>query len=258
MIVDAKISLAKVQEYVERNVVPASQGRKCVDGRYFSTQASGMIARPGGDMGYVMALLAVNKRNNLGLTPEECFDNVYKIVSRGKAHFYMHTDRHADPDSTGAESHHQTHKALIGCGHVAKASLENLSKEYHVEGKDVERVVAYARKIADKTTVVEIVNLEGDHEESGVLVINSEQYSVKSQDSILGKMFFVYDAERDTRFFRNMVAEMAIPGVDFEEMKKESDLQLQATLHNLAKGLPIYNVIFRGKTPIVSFSSFVE
>ncbi len=251
MIVDAKISLAKIQEYASRNVVRASQGRKCVDGRYLPTQASGMIARPGGDMGYVMALLAVNKRKNLGLTPEKCFDEVYKAVIRENPHFYMHTDHHA-------ESGHQTHKALIGCGHVVKAALQNLSEDYDLDGKDVERVVAYARKITDKTQAVEIVNLEGDHGEAGVLVIHSEQYSVNSQDPILGKMYFIYDAERDVRFLRNMVLEMAIQGVDYEEMKRESDLQLQATLHNLAKGLPIYNVNFRGKTPIVSFASFVS
>lgn len=251
MIVDAKTSLAKVQEYVSLNVVQASPGRKCVDGRYLPNQASGMIARPGGDMGYVMALLAVNKRKNLGLSPEECFDEVYKVVSRRKEHFYMHTDHHV-------ESGHHAHKTLIGCGHVAKAALENLCKEYEVDCKDIEQVIIYARKIAQTAPTVEIVNLKGDHEESGVLVIHSEQYSVSSQDLISGKMFFVYDVARDTRFLRNLVEEMAIPGVNFEEMKKVSDLQLQATLHNLAKGLPIYNVNFKGKIPSVSFVSLVQ
>lgn len=258
MIVEVKSILEKIQEYVEWNVVPASQGRKCVDGRYLPTQASGMIARPGGDMGYVMALLAVNKRKNLGLTSEECFDEVYKVVSRGKEHFYMHTDHHADPDMTDAEIHHQTQRALIGCGHVVKAALEILSKEYDLDGDDVERVVEYARKIAQTTPSIEIVNLEGDHGETGVLVINSEQFSINSQDPISGKMYFIYDAARDMRFLRKMVLEMAIPRVDFEEMKKESDLQLQATLHNLVKGLSIYDVNFQGRIPIVCFSSFVE
>lgn len=258
MIVDTKTSLKKIQEYVSQNVVPASPGRKCVDGRYLPAQASGMIARPGGDMGYVMALLAVNKRKKLGIKPEECFNEVERVVSRGKGHFYMHTDHHADPDLTSADTHHQTKRAIIGCGHVAKAASEILSKEYDLDGKDVEQVVACARSIARTKPAVEIVNLDGDHEEAGVLVVQSEQYTVNAQDPILGKMYFVYDAERDMQFLRNLVSEMGIKGVDFEDIQKESDLQLQATLHNLAAGLPIYEVTFRGKIPSVSFVSLVQ
>jgi len=71
-------------------------------------------------------------------------------------------------------------------------------------------------------------------------------------------MYFVYDIARDIRFLKYLVDEMAIPGVDFAQMKRESDLQLQATLHHLAKGLPIYNVTFRGRTPGVFFDSFAN
>lgn len=257
--------LEKIKEYIGRNVVKVRSGRKCVDGRYLPTQASGMIARPGGDLGYVMALMGVNKRKNLGLTPERCFNEVYKIVSRENASFFMHTDHHADPDlvpdligAGGADSAHQIHKVLIGCGHVAKAAREDLSKEYDIDGKSVERLVAYARNIADIMPNVEVVNLEGGHEEAGVLVINNEQYTVNAQDPISRKMYFIYDSQRDTKFLEYLASEMAITGVDFAEMKRESDLQLQATLHNLAKGLPIYNVTFQGRTPSCSFVSFVR
>jgi len=41
-----------------------------------------MIARPGGHCGYVMALLAINRKKNLGLTPEQCFNAVYKVVQK--------------------------------------------------------------------------------------------------------------------------------------------------------------------------------
>jgi hypothetical protein len=71
-------------------------------------------------------------------------------------------------------------------------------------------------------------------------------------------MYFVYDAERDTQFLKDMVSEIAISGVSFADMKRESDLQLKATLHNLAKGLPIYNVTFRNKTSSVFFDSFAR
>lgn len=248
----AESEFENTRDYILRNIVEARQGRKCVDGRYLPSQGTGMIARPGGDCGYVMALLAVNKSKNLGLSPEQCFNAVYKVVSSGEnGHFCMHTDHHTDPNS-------HTHNGLIGCGHVAKAALKSLSAEYDVSGEDVERFINYARHIADIMPTMEMIKLEGEHKEVGVLVINSEKYTINAEDPALGKMYFVYDELRDMAYLNFLVKEMAIPGVNFAEMKRESDLQLAATLHNLAKGLPVYKVTFRGKTPNISFGSFVQ
>lgn len=148
--------LEKTREYVGKNVVKARDGRKCVDGRYLPTQSSGMLARPGGDCGYVMALLAVNKKKNLGMTPEQCFNAVYKVVSRGQSHnFCMHTDSHCDPDA-------HTHNGLIGCGHIAKASSETLCASYDLECQDVRRFVEYARNIADIEPKIELINLKAN------------------------------------------------------------------------------------------------
>lgn len=242
----------KTRKYILQNIVEAREGRKCVDGRYLPSQGSGMIARPGGDCGYVMALLAVNKKKGLGLTPEQCFNKVYKVVSKvANGHFCMHTDHHTDPDT-------QHHNGLIGCGHVAKAALKDLSAEYDINSEDVERFVNYARNIADILPSLEMINLEGEHEESGVLVIRSDKYTVNAEDPDLRQMYFVYDEQRDYDYLAYLVKEMAVTGVSFEEMKKESDLQLAATLHNLAKDLPVYNITFNGKTPEVTFASFVK
>ncbi len=244
--------LKKTREYVSKNVVKARVGRKCVDGRYLPTQSSGMIARPGGDCGYVMALLAVNKKKNLGLTPEQCFNAVYKAVSNGQSHnFCMHTDSHCDPDT-------HTHKGLIGCGHLVKASTENLCSSYDVACEDVKRFVEYARNIADIEPKIEMINLQGEHAEKGVLVIKSHEYTVNAEDPELNTMYFVYDLDRDLDFMKKLVEDMSIEGVDFEEFKKESDLQLTATLHNLALGLPVYEVNFQNSTPQVSLQSFVK
>lgn len=249
---EAESELEKTKAYVLGNIVTAHEGRKCVDGRYLPDQASGMIARPGGDCGYVMALLAVNKQKKLGLTPEQCFNAVYKVVSRGdNCNFCMHTDTHTDPDAV-------THKGLIGCGHIAKAAISSLSSEYDVNSDDVQKFVEYARHIADITPKMEMINLDGEHQESGVLVIHSIEFTVNAEDPVLKRMYFVYDEERDTEFLKRLVDEMAIPGVNFAEMKKEADLQLTATLHNLAKGLPVYHVSFKDQTPLVTFDSFVR
>lgn len=248
---DFQDELERTIDYVEKNVVQAHEGRKCVDGRYLPDQAAGMIARPGGDSGYVMALMAVCKKKNLGLTPEQCFNAVYKVIAKGDGHFCMHTDHHADPDA-------HTHKGLIGCGHLVKAATETLCKDYDVDGHDVERFVEYARNLADIESSIDIVNLDGEHEEKGVLVISSDEYTVNADNPQMHRMYFIYDEKRDSAFMQSLVTSLDIDGVSFEEMKQESDIQLQATLNNLAKGLPIYKVAFDGELAQVALAGVVD
>lgn len=244
------INLSETIKYINKNIVTAQKGRKCVDGRYLPTQSNGMIARPGGDCGYVMALLAVSKQKALELTPEQCFNAIYKAIENQHSHFYMHTDRKTDPDNN-------THKGLIGCGHLAMAATKNLCSKYDVTGQDIAKLVNYARNLSQINNHLEMINLEGEHMESGVLIINSKHYSINSEDPKLKKMYFIYDEERDNEFLKKLVEKMAIPEVTFADMKKESDLQLQTTLQILAGGLPIYSIKFKDQEPIVSFLSFV-
>lgn len=239
-----KTELQQTTDYIHLNIIRAREGRKCVDGRYLPNQATGMIARPGGDAGYVMALMAVNKKKKLGLTPEQCFNAVYKIVSRSKG-FCMHTDHHVDPDE-------HTHNGLIGCGHMAKAANKSLAKDYDIDSEDMKRVVEYSRNIAEISKTVHMINLDGEHQEQGVLVIESTQYTINADNPKLGRMYFIYDKKRDEAFMQSLVEEMQLEGIStdelYREMKKESDIQLRATLHNLAKGLPVYTVSFgRGR-----------
>ncbi len=242
--------LQVVTEYVRGNMVPVAEGRKCVDGRYLPYQSRGAIARPGGDAGYVLALLAIDRKKHLGLTPEQCFNAVYKVVAKGNGRFGMHTDHYTDPDG-------QTHHGLIGCGHLAKAALPRLSKDYEVLSADMERFVEYVRNVAEISPALEMTNLDGNHKESGILIVKSRAYTVSSQNVDSGEMYFVYDEDRDVAFMKLLVSEMGLAGVSFSELKEESNLQLEATLHNLAKGLPIYIVTFEKNRPQVQFSHFV-
>jgi hypothetical protein len=242
-----EIEIQLTKDYVENNIVLAIKGRKCVDGRYLPHQASGMIARPGGDCGYVMALMAVSKKKKLGLTPEQCFNFVYKVILKNGEKFYMHTDHHADPDS-------HIRKGLVGCGHLVKASTDKLCKDYDLDGSDVKKFVEYARNIAEGEPSLEIVNLDGEHEEKGVLIISSLDYAINANDPKMNRMYFIYDEDRDMTFMKGLVKDLNIDGVTFEDLKKESDIQLQATLNNLALGLPIYRIEFSGKKPNVTFA----
>lgn len=243
--------------YVQKNTVPAKDGRKCVDGRYPPDTARGMIARAGGDCGYVMALMAINKRKKLGLTPEQCLNAVYKVI-RTRLHgtFCLHTDHHADPQDI--VTNQKMHATLIGCGHLSKAATQRIRRPYDVKNEDIRKLIAYARNLAEIDAGVDMVNLGGEHAELGVLVVDDEHLTVNAWDPKLHEMFFIYDKKRDEAFMEQLVEDMAISGVTYEDMKKESDIQMQATLHNLARTLPLYLVSYTSKKPQVNFVSYIN
>ena len=256
--VDERIVPADVEgttAYVQKNTVVAKDGRKCVDGRYPPETASGMLARAGGDCGYVMALLALNKKKNLGMTPEQCLNAVYNVICK-KLHgaFCMHTDHHVDPELE--ELNDKMHQTLIGCGHLAKATKQLLRETYDVDNDDVKKIIAYAKNLAEVSDHVDMVNLNGDHHETGVLLVESDEYTVNACDE--NRQYFIYDKTRDDAFMKKLVDAMDLPGVTFEDMQRESDIQLQATLHNLAKGLPLYKVSYEGKTQSVSYVTTIQ
>lgn len=244
--------------YVRKNTVTARDGRKCVDGRYPPDTARGMLARAGGDCGYVMALMAINRRKKLQLAPEQCFNAIYNVISR-KMHgaFCIHTDHHADPDHDITND--QMHQTLIGCGHLSQAASSGRFRHpYDVQKQDVKKIIAYARNLADISDQVEVINLDGEHSECGVLLINDTKHTVNAWDPKLRSMYFIYDKKRDEAFMKKLVKTMAIPGVTYEDMKREADIQLQATLHNLAKGLPIYSVTYKRNEPQVTFLATIS
>lgn len=239
-------SLEGVVSYVASSVVPAHTGTKCVDGRYLPDQTPGMIARPGADGGYVMALEAVNRKKRLGLTPEQCFNAVFKTVKKLHGTFYLHTDHHVDPDG-------HTHRGLIGCGHLAKAARKGLSWEYDVRSRDVREMVEYARNLSDISAGVEMITLAGEHKEQGVLIVHGDKYTILADNPKLKQMYFIYDVDRDRAFMKTLVEEMKIPGLTYTDMIREADLQLNATLQNLAVGLPIYAITFKGNKPEITY-----
>lgn len=238
--------LTLVTDYVTESMVPVAKGTKCVDGRYLPDQGTGMIARPGGDGGYVMALEGVNRMRGLDLSPEQCFNAVFNAVKKLNGTFYLHTDRHTDPNA-------KTHHGLIGCGHLAKAARRGFSWQYDVRSKDVKEMVNYARNLCEISDEVKMINLAGEHQEKGVFLIHSDTYTVSADNPKLHQMYFVYDVDRDRAFMKELVEEMHIPGLTVKDMQREADLQLDATLQNLALGLPMYEVAFEGRTPQVTY-----
>lgn len=224
----------QIKKHIDENTVPVQSGRKCIDGRYLSTEFSGAIARPGGDFGYVMALLDVNFEKGLGLTSEEIADKVYNTISQISRPYHIHTDEHALHDPS----------LLIGCGHIVKSTLDSeyanyFSSAYNSAPEDVKKVLSVTEKHLSEDKI-DILVLKGEHKEKGVLIVTGTKKTVNQCNG--KEMYFVYDKTRDDAFIDQLVNELGIEGLTAEDLKRSSDKQLNATLELLAKDLPKFIV----------------
>jgi hypothetical protein len=236
----SEATIDDVYAHLGTETVASKDGRRCVDGRYESdSEHSGRLARPGGDFGYVMALLAVNRSKNLNLTPEQCVDAVYAAVTENDGQFFMHTDEHAE---------HASETTAIGCGHIAKAMNAANSSNYNVTPEEVAQALAYTRQKIGQGEKFTMVTLKGEHQERGVLVVTGTEKTVNPHKQ---DMFFVYDSNRDQQFIQQLVDRASIPGLTLEDMVEASKLQTQATLHLLAADKPIFEVNVDNDTPVV-------
>lgn len=234
-----------VNNYVKASIILSQKGTKCFDGRYLPNQGRGMLSRPGADCGYVMALEAVNRKKNLGLTSEQCFNAVFRAVTKLNGIFYFHTDEY---DASG----------YIGCDHLASAARHGYSWEYDIRSKDVREMINYARNLCEVSSEIKMINLTGDHHEKGVLIVRSSRYTVVADNPKRHEMYRVYDVDRDREFMEELIQEMDIKNVTLKDMLHEANLQLDATLQNFAIGLPVYEVSFEGSKPKVTFVNYIE
>lgn len=238
-------TLSQVESFVIKNIVPAANGRECVDGRYDKHGVeSGYIARAGGDFGYVMGLLYLKNEGTIESSVKECVDAVYQAVTENGDKFFMHTDQHA------------SHEGLFtGCGHIMKASLPEHSEKYGIKPEDIIEAHSYARNssVHPHTQEPELV---GNHQERGVLIVNSKTNTLDHHDE--NDMYFVYDAIRDKNFIDYLVNRMQIKGLTKENFTAALDKQTQATLSLLAPEKPIINVSFGGGKPNLELAGFVE
>jgi hypothetical protein len=236
----------QVEDFVKNNVIPVKSGRKCVDGRYKAQdENSGMIARPGGDAGYLEILLALQKQGKIESGVEDWVNKLVEALEELNEEFYAHTDHRADTSLDNFS---------IGCGHLAKAANEELSIDYLVVPESMKKAIICLKSLASKGEI-KLVSLEGEHKEVGVLVNIGVNNSVDSQDG--EQMYFIYDKTRDEEFMEKLFNNLSLDGVSLEEFKKISETQLNATLKNLASGLPVYEVNVDLVNPEIKFVSTI-
>ncbi len=240
------VTRADVERFVENNKIflrTWRTGRKCIDGRHTKEQASDFIARPGGDLGYVMALLGVSGKNGWGLSAADCFTIVKRALANLDEKFYCHSDTHVQ-----GHGHHDDSK--IGCGHAAKASYVEHADDYGVDAHEMQSLIELVnQEAASEESDVEMVVLQGDHAERGVIIINDMGWTVAPYDEETDEMYFVYDKMRDEEFMKllweQMLDDASLPdGADFDDFKAVSDQQMGKTMELLAKEKPVFSVEF--------------
>jgi hypothetical protein len=250
--------LAMAADHARRNVVPAWPGRKCIDGRYEPGQASGMIGRPGADLGYVMVLLAACHDRGVATTPAAVVDAVWQAVTADGGAFYAHTD-----DRTGLPAPAETGSSpVIGCRHVAAAADPALaaryfSPSYRTAADDVRLAVAEVVRLFAAGERVQLVTLRGVGSERGVLVVTGTARTVNPASAL--SAYYVYDQTRDETFLDDvLVPRLAIDGVTAADIKAAARTQLAASLRAIAPGKPVFLVDVDHVEPTVAAAGPVE
>ncbi len=233
----------QVKSFAEANKVAIAEENKisrCVDGRYEGIKNFPMVAKPGGDAGDIMAAFGAINELGLELDGEMIINAVMEAVG-GKEKFAFHTDSHAEHDNAGCG---------MGCGHLKKAKLE--PDEYGLKQEQMDFLFNKLPQFLEEGAHQEILN--GDHAETAVLVVDSENFGLKpllhSEDGI--QEAFVYHKtlhqEQLDQLAKELQEKLAETGVVREEVELRKALdtafgkQLNATLQRLAKDLPVYTV----------------
>lgn len=234
----------EVLEHVRHNLVKATNlSSICVDGGYQAEEALGELARAGGDLGISMALLS------LGFNVQEAFDVVYQYRKGHGQKYGWHTDTHVDPEN-GSHAHSE---AICGCGHC-NAAFMNASR-YGVDSQQVSELLSLIKKTQqNEATNMRFINLNRDHQEEGIFVIENEAVSILPWDKERNHQFFVYDQARDV----TLLGEIAnfINNGNYSNKVEAHDLldavtkQTNSTLGLLgsSKGKPMYALSYENGT----------
>ena len=225
----AKNPESEASDFLAAAIVRAAEGRRCIDGRYDATEAQGRLARPGGDLGYALGLLALSQRHEWGLSPQMAFELIYEAV-RERGGFFFHTDaEHLIARNS---------ETICGCGHVhtiaqAGVQADALAKEL------VKQLFEYAHfRSTIQEDVVE-VTLEGSHQENGVIIVRGLDWTVNPKGAESNEMYFVYDRDRDKQFTKWLVAQLnpwLLPDLSASEFQQILDQQLVQTLKTFSQG----------------------
>lgn len=240
----------EVINHVQENLaIPTNQSSICVDGGYTEEQAEGELARPGADLGISISLI------KLGFTPLEAFLAVYNHRVKNGQQYGWHTDIHADP----VDGSHVHSRIFSGCGHCNIAYMR--SEEYGVDSEKVRELLNVIRTYqVSNPESMRFVNLDREHKEKGILVVNTDEVTIYPWDKEKDSQFFVYDSVRDAKLLGDIVEsinkEANGKNITFEQLKEVVDQHTSATLGLLgsSKGKPMYSITIEGGKLLVELA----
>lgn len=229
----------QAQAFVEANkqqITESNKFSRCVDGRYENIVDCPLISKPGADVGDVMAAFGALNILQKTLEPQKVVNTVLKATN-GATQFYFHTDDHAGEENVG-----------FGCGHFKQA--KNDPTAYGVTQEQMDAVAAALPGLLQQGAHQEV--LHGDHAETAVIVVDSENYGVLplQREGENVNEAFIYQKTLHTKqldtlanLLQEALAETGEP-VESTDIRKALDdafgKQLTETLKRLADGLPVY------------------
>lgn len=240
--VEKLAGLEAVKKHVYNNRVPADNNRvKCVDGGYQPGQADGAIAVPGGHLGISMTLVS------LGYDAQTAFSLVKEFALRRGEKYGWHSDTHTEHPQGDAHQHHHE----VGCGHCDKAI--NQAQFYGADRvviKELLQTVKNAAKNDPTGEVMDYVELNRDHKELGILVVDGLTQTVKpwEKNEISDRQYFIYDRVRHQQYLFQLAQFLPVQAVDrphhYQALWDNSWKQTLSTLGLLgtSQGAPLYLV----------------
>ncbi len=221
-----EIDIKNVESFIKKNLVKAdNSGAACPDGRYTKDQDNGWIRIFGAHLGVCMAVMASFREKEIAFSYDEVFSKtkLALLATTGKEFkLQAHTDDHKE----------------IGCGHVEQAVSGKYEELYGIKRKDALSIWEKAKK----DNSVNWITLHGGHKEKGILLLESTEYTVHSQDEKQKEMYFVIDVLRTNDLLMSFSQKANFKGITTEDIVKNYWRQARATSSILAKGLPQFEV----------------
>ena len=246
-----KVLLSKEQifELVLENKYKVKEENKllsrCIDGRYKNSDDLPSLGLAGADVGELVLIVSTGNTFGFDVDVKKTYETVIDLVG-GVKNFQMHTDHHGDVKI-----------AASGCGHWKQIKLDPTA--YHLTQDQLvalEEVIEEARKKGAHEVI-----LEGEHIEGAVLQVRGK-YSVKPR-YVLGtgsgakevEVFVYHESlvkERHKKLAEMLLKNKAVKlynglGADYlyDVLSDTTEDHLFETAKRLAKGLPIYSVVFK-------------
>ncbi len=253
--------IRSVSEFIKTHIIQLNTNETgCVDPRKSVTFVSflteiikrpkhdaDVVRRPGASFGYVMVVMAAAPE----LSARRAVDLVIGWENNRGRSFTIHEDDYAYGNN-----------GELGCGHADRAAHRENQQMYGIPSKKVRQALGYLSAIGHgqypHAGSVSAPMVKGPHKENGVLVVLSEDQTVDPTHP--GIEFFRFDKYIDDQRLADLVVffkEKGIP-VSIEVLQRESNRQLQATLHLLARNLPIYEADLRDNNREVRLIGIVK